>query len=247
MTFAAAIIIAALLIGLSKGGIGGSIPGAFVTPLLSQILPTGQAVGIVLPMLMIGDLFALRAYWRRWDIRQIKLLLPMALVGIVMGSLFLIALADNRQDTLLRRIIGVFTLLLVIYKLVSGRLKGLHYQPRRWHAYLAGWASGFGSALANVGGPPFTTYMLLQEQTPETFIGTTTLFFAIVNMAKLPLALLNKNVLNLELIVSTLWILPLIPVSVWLGRRFVKWINPVWFERMMLVVLFIMALYLLFT
>ena len=73
------------------------------------------------------------------------------------------------------------------FKIASDRLASLAYQPRKWHGYFAGWASGFGSTLANVGAPPFTAYLLLQpKMTPRRFVGTTTLFFAVMNLTKVP-------------------------------------------------------------
>ncbi|MBZ0280618.1 MAG: sulfite exporter TauE/SafE family protein, partial [Anaerolineae bacterium] len=197
-------------------------------------------------LLLVGDLIALRIYWGQWDIRRVKLMLPLAIFGIILGGALLLFLADSKQDLLLRRILGGFTLLIVIYKVGSDALKSVEYQPRNWHGYLAGWASGFGSALANVGSPPFTAYMLLQDVNPTIFMGTTTLFFAIINFLKLPITLLSSNVLNLHLLVSIIWVVPVIPLGSWLGRRFVQSVNPVFFERMMLVLLFIMSLYMLF-
>jgi uncharacterized membrane protein YfcA len=238
-------VIVAFLIGLSKGGFGGAVPIAFITPLLSQFMPATQAIGLVLPLLIVGDVIALSFYWRQWDMYQVKLLLPMAVVGIIFGGLLLIALAEAKQDMLMRRILGAFTLLFVIYRVTSNRLRSVQYQPRRWHGYLAGWASGFGSALANIGAPPFTAYMLLQDVSPTIFIGTSTLFFFIVNVLKLPITLLSSNVLNLHLLLSILWVIPIIPLASWIGRRFIERVDQKQFERLMLTLLFMMGLYML--
>jgi uncharacterized protein len=246
MDFIILVLIIGLLIGLSKGGFGGPVPVALITPLLSQVMPAAQAVGLVLPLLIVGDMIALRIYWGQWDIQRVRMMLPWAVVGIIMGGALLILLADNKQDLLLRRILGVFTLVMVLYKVGSDALKTVEYQPRNWHGYVAGWASGFGSALANVGAPPYTAYMLLQNVSPTSFMGTTSLFFAIVNLLKLPITLLSSNVLNLHLIASIIWVIPIIPVGSWLGKRFVAWVNPKIFERMMLFILFVMSLYMLF-
>ena len=63
----------ALLIGLSKGGLGGPVPVSLGLPLLSQIMPVPQAVGIMLPLLIFADMFAMRAYWKQWDMKMIRL------------------------------------------------------------------------------------------------------------------------------------------------------------------------------
>lgn len=223
------IALSSLMIGLSKGGLGGPMPVALITPILSQVMPAPQAVGVALPLLMFADVFAVRMYWRKWDMQQIRLLLPMGILGIVAGTIVLAVLASRPDDILLRRIIGIFTLSVVIYKFTSDQLKSIHYQPHDWHGYLAGGAAGFGSALANIGAPPFTAYMLLQNVSPQIFIGTATLFFAIINALKLPGVLL-AGVLDLQQLLSIAWSIPLIPLGVWLGRWLIERINPRAFE-----------------
>ena len=166
------IVAVGMLIGLAKGGFG-PVLGALATPLLSLTMPVSKAVAMTLPLLMVGDLFALPLYWRQWDMRQIKLLLPAAVVGVLIGTYLLSALPDSW----LRPILGGSTLALVIYKLAGERLTARHYAPQDWHGAAAGAASGFGSAVANAGGPPFTAYLMLQNLTPAAFMGTTTLFF----------------------------------------------------------------------
>ena len=202
------------------------------TPLLTLVMPAAEAVSIVLPMLLIADVFALWAYWKMWDMHYVRLLLPLTIIGIVAGTYFLATLDDNT----LRRLLGLFTLGFVVYRVASDRLRGLEYHPQNWHGYLAGAASGFGSALANTGGPPFTAYMMLQDVSPRTFVGTTTLYFAIVNLIKLP-GLVVADLLDFSDLLQVAWALPLIPAGVWLGRWMVNRMNKTAFERFMLIVL----------
>lgn len=235
------LLLVALLIGLSKGGLGGPVPVSMTAPLLSLLMPVQAAIGVTLPLLMIADGFALYFFWRKWDMRYVKLMLPAALVGAVLGVLLLSTLSDDA----LRRILGAFTLVAVLYKLASDSGFLRKYQPRLWHGQLAGWGSGFASALANAGAPPFTAYMLLQEDiTPITFIGTTTLFFAIINAFKLPF-FLATGTLDIHRLFSILWIVPMIPVGVWLGRWLIHRINQLIFIRLMLFLLFLLGLWLL--
>jgi uncharacterized protein len=231
MDFSLVIFAAALLVGLVKGGFGPGL-GALLVPLLSRTMPVSEAVGLTLPLLMVGDWFALPIYWRQWDSRALRLMLPAAVVGIVMGAVLLTILPDD----VLRRILGCFTLLAVGYKLASDSLKSLRYSPHDWHGWLAGWGSGFGSALANVGAPPITAYLLLQRIQPIRFIGTTVLFFFIVNLLKLPL-FLATGVIEVHRLTGVLWALPLIPVGVVCGRWLVKRLDARTFEWVMLFLL----------
>ena len=231
MTFVVVIMLAALLVGLAKGGVG-PVAGALLVPLLSTTMPVSEAVGITLPLLMVGDWFALRVYWRQWDTPSLRLMLPGAMIGIIMG----IVLLTTLPDTTLRRVLGVFTLVAAGYKLASDSLVALAYTPRNWHGVLAGWGSGFGSALANAGAPPITAYMLLRQLPPRTFIGTSVIFFAIVNAIKLP-SFLAAHVTNAHKIASVLWALPVIPLGIWAGHWMIERIEPQVFERLMLVML----------
>jgi uncharacterized membrane protein YfcA len=226
MTETLVIIIVALLVGLAKGGFGPV--GGLIVPVLSTQMPVSDAVGLALPLLIVGDWFAMRAYWRKWDTRHIKLLLPGAVVGIVFG----LALLTSLSDDTLRRVLGVFTLIVAAYKLASDSLANLAYTPRDWHGTLAGSTAGFASALANAGDPPITSYLLLQRLAPMTFVATNVLFFATVNLLKLP-AFLVARVLDVHELIAIAWVLPLIPVGVGIGRYLINRISPKLFEWLM--------------
>ncbi len=224
--------VAVLTIGLSKGGLGGALPVALVLPMLSLVFDPREAVPLMVPFLVIADWFALRIYWGKWDMHQIRLMLPMGIVGVVMGGLLLSVISA----VLLKVLIALFTTIVIIYKLAADNLKSLTYTPQRWHGWLAGWASGLSSTLANTGGPPFTIYLLLQSLQPIAFIGTVTLFFAVVNFLKIPL-FLQQGLLNIDTVVQLAWAIPLLPLGVWLGRRSLDLFDQRLFERLLLVLL----------
>lgn len=241
--------IVGILIGMSKGGLGGAVPVVMTVPLLSLIIPMQQAVGLVLPLLMFADVFALYFYWKEWDKRHLSLLLIPGLIGVAFGVFIL---KDIDEQTL-KRIVGGFTLIALSFKILSDQLKSIQYQHQRWHGWLAGWAAGFASALANVGGPPITVYLLLQsdttsgkpKMTPRKFIGTLTLFFAIVNWTKLP-GFIVLGILDVNRLLSILWVVLIIPIAI-VGARYVIFrINHKIFEWMMMIPLLFISLHLIF-
>lgn len=233
------LIIVGFLIGLSKGGLG-AVLGVLAAPLLVLIMPPAAAISLSLPLLMFGDVFALHSYWNTWDMGYIRLLLPTAILGIVVGT-YLLATLDSIT---LRHIIGAFTLLFVGYRVVDNRLRTLRYQSRTWHGYLTGVVSGIGSALANAGAVPFTAYMLLQDVSPRVFVGTTTLYFALLNLLKVPGYILT-GLFDLETLIRSFWALPFIPVGVYVARWIVNRIDKATFERIILAVLTIASAVLL--
>jgi uncharacterized protein len=227
-----AVIIAVLgfMIGFTKGGFNAL--GALLTPILSLILPVSLAVGVILPMLIVGDAFAVYSYWRQWDGALIARMLPTAILGALAGTYLLAQLSANA----LRLSLAVFVLILVIYKFVSDRLPALHYQPRPWHAPAAGALAGLASGLFNNGGAPFNAYLLLRKVSPRTFIGTSALFFALVNLIKVA-GFIYIGVLNLPLLLSLWWVVLFIPLGIWCGRVLVGRLNQKTFEWIIAVLL----------
>ena len=230
------------IIGLAKGGMGGTL-GTLATPILALILSTDQVIGLLLPFLIVADMFALAFHWRRWDRRHIIILLPGAVVGITIGTLFI----TNAPTELLRTVLGVIILIFAVYKLFEKNLfSRLVYKPRTWHGVLAGTVSGFSSSLAHTGSPPVSVYLLLQDVTPRVFIATSVLFFAIINIIKVPYYL-YAGLFDPDLISQVLWLLPLIPLGVWLGKWGADKVSKEVFDLVILIVLILSALLLILT
>ena len=231
----------AILIGFSKGGLGGPVPVALTVPILSLIIEPQEAVGLILPLLIFADAFALYFYWKQWDKKLMTLMLVPALVGVALGSFIL----KDIDAVTLKRIIGGLTLVALSFKIGSERLRRLAYHPQAWHGWFAGWASGFGSTLANIGAPPFTAYLLLQpNMTPRVFVGTTTLFFAVINLTKLP-SYITIGILDLSKLLAIAWVFILIPLAIATARAMIDRINHRTFEWIMMAPLLILSIYLL--
>ncbi|MBN1310536.1 MAG: sulfite exporter TauE/SafE family protein [Anaerolineae bacterium] len=204
----------ALLIGLGKGGVGGML-GVLTVPLLSLAMPTQQVVGLVLPILIVGDVFAISAHWRHWDTRLFLQLMPGGILGILAGTLVLAYI----PPLALRRGLGILVLLFIIYRLfIEKRIAAqMAYQPRGWHGWLAGSFSGLTSTIAHAGGPPISVYLLLQKIEPRVFVATSALYFAILNLIKVP-SYLAAGLFSSEWLLRSVWITPLLPLGVVLGR-----------------------------
>ena len=232
--------IAALLIGLSKGGIGGPLPTMLATLLISQRTSVATAVALAVPLLMVGDAFALVTYWRTWDREHSWALVPGGAVGVGIGLFLLRGLPDRS----LRVGLGVAGLVVTGYKIFSHWRGREHYQRKAWHGPLAGLLSGVASAMLNAGGPPITSYLLLQPITPTTFMGTNTLFFAIVNLLKLP-GSLAAGVVEPTALAWSLVFCPLVAVGVYVGRWFIARVRPDVFDHLMTAILVFACLWLI--
>ncbi len=67
--FYALAIPAVMFAGISKGGFGSGAAFA-AAALLAIVVDPGTAIGVMLPLLMLVDLAALRAFWRKWSLRD---------------------------------------------------------------------------------------------------------------------------------------------------------------------------------
>ncbi len=232
----------AFIVGLAKGGLGGTL-GALATPMMALVMPADQVIGLVLPVLMVADVFAISLHWKKWNSKHILLLLPGAIVGITIGTFVII----DAPTEVLRRILGIIILLFGLYKLVEKRLfQAIVYQSRNWHGAVAGVIAGFSSSLAHIGSPPVSIYLLMQEVTPEIFIGTSALFFGIVNLIKVPYYIYARQ-FDWPAVWSIAWLLPLVPLGVVAGKWLSQRVNRQQFERIIIATLMILAAMLLLT
>jgi uncharacterized membrane protein YfcA len=234
-----ALIIALLgfMIGLAKGGFGGL--GALLTPILALVLPVASAVGVLLPMLMVGDVFAVSMYWKEWDLDLVKRMLPAGIIGALAGTFLLSSISTNG----LRIVLGIFVMVVVTYWFVSDRIASIRYESRPWHAPVAGFLAGVASGMFNSGGPAFNSYLLLQKLKARPFIATSAIYFALLNLIKVP-GFLYTGVLDLTLLFSVWWVFPFIPVGIWVARRTLICLSPSAFEGIIVVLLVFSSLWL---
>lgn len=232
----------AFLIGLAKGGFGGML-GSLATPLLALVMPADQVIGLVLPILMVADLFAVAMHWRRWQGRLILLLLPGAIVGVTIGTLFI----TNAPTEALRLALGVIVLTFAVFKLFEKRvMKNLQYVAKNWHGLLAGTVTGFSSALAHTGAPPVSIYLLTQQVAPQVFIGTSVLFFFILNWIKVPYYL-YADLFDFARILKIFWVLPVVLAGAFYGRWLSDRFKKETFEKVIIGFLIVAAIMLIFT
>ncbi|MDP5071954.1 MAG: sulfite exporter TauE/SafE family protein, partial [Congregibacter sp.] len=128
------------------------------------------------------------------------------------------------NDAMMRLLVGIVALLFGVQTLL-GWLSSLGREHNRFAATIIGALSGFTSFSIHAGGPPFAMYLLPKRLPPLIYAGTAGLFFAVVNVIKLPAyyALGQFGVNNLA---YSLVLVPIAPLGVLLGRRLVQLSNP---------------------
>jgi hypothetical protein len=223
--FYAVAIPAVLLMGLSKSGFGAGF-GALATPLLALAVPVPQAAAIMLPLLLVMDGFGVKALFLQRDRALIRLLLPAGLLGTVLGTLSFGVLAPK----VVAGIVGALTLAFLAQRLLFPPRADSKPAPK-WLGFGLGIASGFTSFVAHAGSPPVSAYVLPLRLAPITYTATMATFFAAINLSKwVPYAWLG--LIDMRNITTSLVLVPLAPIGVWVGVKLVPHIRPVLFYRL---------------
>ncbi len=219
--FYAVAVPAVLLMGLAKAGLGGF--GSLATPLMALAIPVPQAAAIMLPLLLVMDAAGVKALFLERDRELLRLLLPAGLLGTVVGTLSFGLLSAQA----VAGIVGALTLLFLAQRTLFPP-KVDAPPPPRWLGFVLGVASGFTSFVAHAGSPPVSAYVLPLKLSPLRFTATMAIFFAAVNLSKwLPYWWLG--LIDLRNMATSLVLMPLAPLGVWLGIRLVRRMNPALF------------------
>ncbi|MBU4464859.1 MAG: sulfite exporter TauE/SafE family protein [Actinobacteria bacterium] len=232
--------VAAVSVGMSKT----ALPGAstLAVAVFAAVLPAKQSTGTLLLLLIVADMFAVAAYTRHTNWRALLRLAPAVIAGLLLGVLFL-AFAD---DQWVKKFIAVILLAVIAVTLLRRRFAravaegGTH--PVAAATY--GTLGGFTTMVANAAGPVMSMYFLAAKFSVKEFLGTAAWFYALVNLTKLPfsigLGLLTGPGLLIDLV-----LIPAVVVGAILGRRLADRMDQRLFERLVIVLTIVGALYLL--
>ena len=173
------VALAAFLVGLSKGGL--PAVATLGVPVLALVMSPVAAAALLLPIYIATDWVGLWLYRRNYSARNLRILIPAGLFGVLVGW----AIASHISDDAVGLLVGVI---------------GIAYCLNAWlrHDPLAearpadvprgifwGTLAGFTSFVSHSGAPPFQMYVLPQKLEKLAFAGTATILFAIINVAKL--------------------------------------------------------------
>ena len=220
--FYAVAIPAVILVGLSKGGLGGAM-GFVGVPMLALVMSPVQGAAILLPILCLMDAISLWTWRGVYDKHTLTIMLPGAIVGIGLGWLT----AAMVTVGMVKLIVGAVAIGFVgrwLWQLVRRRAD---IPAKRGALAGAFWGTvaGFTSFVAHVGGPPFQIYALPLRLDPKIFTGTSVIFFAITNALKLIpyFALGQFDASNLA---ASAVLMPLAPLATLAGAWLVRRMRP---------------------
>ena len=230
--FYAVTVPAVLLLGVSKSGFGAGF-GSLAVPMMALAVSVPQAAAILMPVLLVMDLLGMAAFRKDFDLRLLRFLVPFGLLGIVIGAL-LFRVLDAR---VVAGIVGVFTLLFLAQRLLFPPRPD-SVAPPRWIGAILTATSGFTSFIAHAGGPPINAYVIPMRLSPVRFTATMAFFFFVINLAKwIPYGWLG--LLDFQNMTTSLVLLPIAPIGVWVGVRLARRIQPGLFYRLVYLGMFL--------
>ncbi len=204
--------LAAYLMGLSKGGV--PMIAMLSVPLMSLFMDPAMAAGLLLPLYILADAYAIYLFRKALSVRNLKILLPGGISGILIGY-FAVSYVPGDWVKLLVAGIGVSFILNSLKKRLS---KG-EIPPKPADAprgVFLGTLAGLTSYICHAGGPPYQAYVLPQKLDKMVYLGTTTIFFSVINALKVPPYILAEQ-LTWESASQAVWLAPLALAGAWSG------------------------------
>ncbi|MGL6225571.1 MAG: sulfite exporter TauE/SafE family protein [Thermoguttaceae bacterium] len=227
--------IAGLLIGLSKTGIPGM--GLVSVALMVYAFPgmEKQSTGAVLPLLILGDIFAVCFHTKDVQWKKLRMLFPPVLVGLLLGCCIM-EYVNNAQ---FRILLGTLLLSLIALDQIRSLLKIESIPHSHSFTWTMGLLAGFTTLVGNAAGPVMSVYMIAQRLSKDRFMGTWVWFFFIVNLIKVPLMLgilfPNVNMITVETLKFDLMIIPALVLGAIIGRSVYSYIPEKQFVNLVLI------------
>ena len=228
--FALICILSVLAVSISKSGFGGAL-GAISMPVLVFVLPPKLAIGVLLPLFLVTDVWVVYL-WRQWVNRRFLLL--MVCFGVA-GQLLGWLLFDYLSDRVLTGLIGVVGMLtslnygraLVFPDGKTDAEKADRMMRLVWlRAPMLCGLSGLASFVSLTGGIAAQIFLLPHALARQAFVGTMSVYFFAINLVKLPFYT-ELDLIRPDTILLSAWLLPVIPIGVFLGR----WLNRIMSDR----------------
>ena len=206
---------ATVLVGMSKAGFGGAA-GSLGVPLMALVVAPPFAAAVMLPILLTIDAIGLVVFRGRGDPANLRIILPSAMIGIGLGWLTF----GHIDARWIRLLIGIEALAFAFDRFRAARnvASAVPSAPTLGPGIFWSALSGFTSFVSHAGGPPIMQYLMPQNMDKMRLVGTTVIFFSVVNFAKLgpyaQLGLIDLSNLGVSLLLA-----PAIPLGYFLGYR----------------------------
>ena len=226
--------LAALLVGLSKGGL--PTIGMLAVPVLSMVMSPVKAAVLLLPIYIISDVVSVWLYRKDFSMPNLKVLVPASILGIFMGWLTASYTSDSAVKLLIG-CIGIGFCLNIWLRKIPQPTQGVNLKKGIFWGMLA----GFTSFISHSGAPPFQVFVLPQKLPKAEFAGTATILFAVINLAKIG-PYQNLSPYSVEDLTKAAVLIPFALAGTYLGAFLTRRIADAWFFKLVQTGLFLVSL-----
>jgi len=231
---------AVFLMGVSKAGLKGM--SIFNVTLMALAFGSKASTGLFIPLLIVGDIFAVVYYNRHTQWKYIIKFIPWMILGILVGVLIGKDLPEREFKW--GMVVVIFISLGMLFWWDRRKSERV---PSHWlFAGSMGIMAGICTMIGNLAGA-FTNIFFLAMRLPKNeFVGTAAWLFFITNLFKLPFHIFVWKTISEESLMINLKLLPAIFAGLLLGVFLVKKINEKNYKRFILIVTAIGAVAILF-
>ena len=224
------LLVSALMTGMTKTGINGL--GLVSVPLMALAFGARESTGVLLPMLIAADIYAVIYYHRSAQWKFIVKILPPAMVGIGVAIVTGKLISAQAFKALLGAVVLTMIVIMVIRDLVKQKER---IPDTWWFAGIMGLVGGFATMIGNAAGPVFAVYLLSMRLPKNIFIGTGAWFFLIINLFKVPFHIFVWETISWSTLQYDLIAIPVVIAGGFLGIKLVK-IFPEKFYRWFVII-----------
>ena len=228
------------LLGVAKGGVKGF--GAIITTMFAIVFGSKVSTGIIMPLLIVGDIFAVIYYHRHAQWGHLWKLMPWMVVGVLFGVWY----GKDLPEADFKRGMALLILISVLLMWILERVKSYQVPDNRFFAAVMGGISGFATMVGNLAGPFSELYFLAIRMSKEMFIGTAAWLFFITNLIKLPFHIWTWGTVNAHSVWIDLVLLPPLLLGLWAGIALVKVIRQQQFRHLIMILTAMGAIFIFF-
>lgn len=231
---------AAFFLGLSKGGLKGL--GILVVALTALAYGAKNSTGILVPLLIIGDILAVIYFKRHVKWQHLVQFLPATLVGILVA----VYVGEGWEEAVFKKWLSGIILVSVLYMFWT------EYSPVKlpkidWKfSYPIGFAAGFTTMIGNLAGPFANLYFLATRLPKNEIVATSAWVFFVINIFKLPFHVFSWETIRMDTLWINLTLAPSVIIGFFVGTRILKLFNEKGFRTFLLVMTAIGAVLILF-
>lgn len=233
------VLIASFIIGLGKAGLRG-LDMLSVT-MMALIFGTKSSTGVVLPLLCLADIAAVKYYNRHSNWNHFWKLIPWMAVGVIIG----VFVGKDLDELIFRKVMAIIVLLTIIIVLVMEFRRSEEVPSSKLFSVSTGLSAGFTTMIGNLAGAFSNLYFLAMRVGKNSFIGTASWIFLVINLFKLPFQIFYWKNITADTLKVDLFLIPTLLLGFGLGVVIVGKITDDYYRKLIIVLTIIGSLFML--